>query len=99
VPFLRVLVLAFALAHASGLSDALEVACGDACAEQDCDDGCPPMCPTCQCAPCPTAVTVAATAFPARRPDPVPAPFLDIDRVPSIPDPGEILRVPISRLV
>lgn len=92
---LRVLVLVCAFAHASGLSDALTVACGDDCAERDCDAGCPPICPTCHCAPCPVAITAAGVAIAlAAPPARVPAPPAATD-APSGPDPGEILRVPI----
>jgi hypothetical protein len=101
VPFVRVLVLAFALALATGLSDALEVACADECAGQDCDDGsCPPLCATCQCVRCPAAVAVTTLAVEPPLPEMVATAFHHhAERVPSMPDPGEILHVPIARLV
>lgn len=98
VPWLRVLVLAMALLHATGLTDAMEVACDESCADgEDCgDEGCAPICPTCQCAPCPTGIPLAdgAAVFPARV-DPTMATFQVVERVVPNPDPLEILRVPI----
>ena len=100
MPFLRVLILAFALVHATGLSDALDVACAGECAEDDCDDGgCPPLCATCQCARCPAGVPIGIGGVDAPKPELVLAIFPDTERAPSSPDPGEILRVPILLLV
>jgi hypothetical protein len=99
VPFLRVLVLAFALMHATGLSDALEVACVDECADAaDCDDeGCPPICPTCECAPCPPGIPMQARVEAvAVEATPMEATFASIADVASSPDPREILHVPIA---
>jgi hypothetical protein len=95
VPFLRVLVLAFAIANASGLMDVmLATECGVECAEADCDDGCPPICPTCHCV---VRSPVAVTTTPACAEPPRvgrEAPFADGDRDPVCPDPREILHVP-----
>jgi len=99
VPLVRILVLAIALAHASGVADlVLEVACEEACEEGDCED-CPPACPTCHC-PTRCPVGVASEAVHVVAPEPrVTRPVLaDRDRVPATPDPNEILRVPIARL-
>lgn len=98
MPVLRILVLAFALAHASGLTDAMKAACTDECDEgTGCGDGCAPLCATCQCARCPTVVAPEVTATaPALRPPPIRAGYADVERAVSNPDPREILRVPIA---
>jgi hypothetical protein len=98
VPWLRILVLAFALAHATGLSDLIEVACDDDCAEQSCDDGCPPICPTCHCVRCPTGITSSSGADLSPRPPPVSLSSHRSERTPASPEPSEILRVPIAGL-
>lgn len=99
MPFLRVLVLAFALLQATGLSDAMEATCAEDCADgDDCgDEGCAPICPSCHCAPCPAGVAtpVVAAVLPPRT-APTVAAFHDVDDAVSTPDPREILRVPIT---
>ena len=103
MPLLRVLVLAFAIANASGLIDvALGSACDVDCAERDwgrdCDGGCPPICPTCHCAVrSPVAVAAAPACLEPVRAA-VAAPFPDRERDPAVPDPREILHVPRSLL-
>jgi hypothetical protein len=99
VPVVRVLVLALALLHATGVSDAFEVACEDTCAEgEDCgDEGCAPICPTCQCAPCPAGVAIQAPGVVAPvQQHPTTAAFHEVDDAIGGPDPREILHVPIS---
>jgi len=96
VPLLRVLVLAFALAHATGLSDALEAACADECTEKDCDGACPPLCPACHCVRCPIGIALPAIALDVPRSQQMPTRVVDTERVPSSPDPREILHVPIA---
>ena len=98
MPLLRILALAFALAHATGLTEAvMRTVCDEACEDADCKDGCPPLCPQCHCsARSLTAVRAEAVAAP---PPPTVA-RLDAptrsDRLPPSADPGEILRVPIA---
>jgi hypothetical protein len=99
VPLVRVLVLVFALLHATGLSDAMEAACAEDCADgDDCgDEGCAPICPTCHCAPCPAGVATSAMAAVLPVPTaPTVAAFHDVDDVVNSPDPREILHVPIT---
>ena len=98
---LRVVVLAFALVHAVGLSDAMEVACDEAgdCAEEDCEDGCPPICPSCHCARCPVSVAPEAAALDLPGAPPRAAAFPEIAAGVAGPDPREILHVPIARRV
>jgi hypothetical protein len=95
VPFLRVLVLAFAIANASGLMDVMLASdCGAECAETDCDEGCPPVCPTCHCV---VRSPLAVTATPVCGEPPRIArlaPFAEGERDPTSPDPREILHVP-----
>jgi len=101
VPWLRVLVLAFALVHATGVTErVLETVCGDDCEERDCRGACPPVCPTCHClarAPASLAAPVAVLAAPPRRLLRV-APA-SVGDAPASPDPREILHVPIARAV
>lgn len=98
MPFLRVLVLAFALAHATGVLDALAVPCVEECDDRGaCDEACTPMCATCQCGRCPTAVTADPTAEPPPfGPPPILVALVDLDQALASPDPREILRVPIA---
>jgi len=97
VPLLRILVLAFALAHASGLSDALELACPEVCDDGDCEDGaCPPLCPSCHGVRCPAGVATAVVTVEPNRPPPAAAGFAEVVGAVSSPDPREILRVPIA---
>jgi hypothetical protein len=105
VTWLRLLVLLFAFAHATGLSDAVEVAFGDDCEEEaaagegadGCDDGCPPICASCSCARCPVAsASVAVVVIDPVLPAPARATFVEAGQMPSSRDVDEILRVPIS---
>lgn len=97
MPWLRVLVLAFAFAHATGLSDAIEVACDEACEEEGaCDDGCPPICASCSCARCPVATAVTSTVMAPVRPPLARVVFADVAGMPASPDRLGILRVPIA---
>ena len=98
MPLIRILVLAFALAHATGVLDAFEAACAEDCDEGDrCADGCAPMCATCQCTRCPTVAPVEAVAMtPAVRAPARAAAFADVERAVASPDPREILHVPIA---
>jgi hypothetical protein len=100
VPLLRILVLAIALAHATGLTDLMiEAACGADCDEPDCRGSCPPACPTCHCAPrCPVGVTKDIVVLAPATPAPVTISFRDAEAAPSSPDPREILHVPIDLL-
>jgi hypothetical protein len=99
VPLLRILVLVFAIANASGLTDAvMGSACGDECVEvgsdSDCDGTCPPVCPTCHCAVrSPVAMTAAPVCVEPPR-QALGVAFADGDRDPGCPDPSEILHVP-----
>lgn len=103
--WLRLLVLLFALAHATGLSDAVEVACGDDCEEQAaaggeeagaCDDGCPPICAACSCARCPVASAAVAVIAEPVAPPAARVSFVEADRMPPSRDVDEILRPPIG---
>lgn len=96
-PLLRILVLAFVLLHAGGLTSALEAACADDCAETDCDDGCPPLCPSCHCARGPVALAAAPPVPVAEPPRNLAAVIGLAQREPASPEPGEILHVPIAR--
>jgi hypothetical protein len=97
VPWLRILVLAFALLHATGASDAIEAVCGDACKE-DCgdDEGCPPLCVTCHAAHCPSGVVAARVAIEPPPPRTTAATFEATDDAAPSPDPRDILHVPIA---
>jgi hypothetical protein len=103
VTWLRLLVLLFALAHATGLSDVVEVACGEDCEEEvaageggdGCDDGCPPICASCSCARCPVASAEVAVVTEPVLPAPARATFVEAGRMPPSRDVDEILRVPI----
>jgi len=99
VPLLRVLVLALALAQATGLADAvLRSACEECCDEDDCDDRGVPQCPSCQCTSrCPAGVPVTAMVVEPPATGAAPAEFADRSRAPSSPDPREILHVPRLR--
>jgi len=98
VPVLRILVLAFVLAHAAGVTDALEAAC-DECGERDCDDGaCPPLCPACHATHCPAGIVTAVAVAPANPARPTQGRFAEVARAAANPDPREILRVPIALL-
>lgn len=99
MPWLRILVLAFALLHATGVSDAMEVNCDESCEDgDDCgDEGCAPICPTCACAPCPAGMALApGTSLVPARMHPTLATFHVVERAVPSPDPHEILRVPIA---
>lgn len=104
--WVRLLVLLFALAHATGLSDAVAVACGDDCEEAEvaageggdgCDEGCPPICAACSCARCPVASATVAVVTAPVPPAPARATFVEAAQMPTSRDVDEILRVPIRR--
>ena len=97
--WLRILVLACILARFVGVSDALDVACGDDCAESDCDDrDCPPACSTCDCARPPGGLAApVVTLEPPPRASTAVA-YAEPARVPTAPEPVELLHVPIARV-
>ncbi|MBK7076044.1 MAG: hypothetical protein IPH44_27490 [Myxococcales bacterium] len=98
MPLVRLLLVVLALVSASGLSEAIEVACGDACVGEPCDDGdCPPVCPGCACARLPVAVTTTPTPVAAAPPIDQRVLTFAPESEPSTPEPQEILRVPIAR--
>jgi hypothetical protein len=98
VPLLRILVLALALAQATGLTQVLEVACDDVCADEDGDEGCPPVCVSCKCAPSTVGIATAPATVSTPMELAPPTVFARVGIGAPSPDPREILRVPIALL-
>jgi hypothetical protein len=99
VSWLRLLVLLFAFAHATGLPDVVEVACDDSCEEGEagCEEGCPPICVSCHCARCPVASAPPSAAMDPLRRAADRLMFAESERMPASRHVDEILRVPIAR--
>ena len=90
-------MLSLVLGQAVGLAELLG---GDAC-ETECDDDatgrpCPPVCPTCTCSPRPASLPPPSAPMIALLPATVPVAFCEPDRTPAVPEPREILHVPIA---
>src|SRR5689334_14225354 len=94
------LMLSLLLGQAVGLAEVLG---GDAC-ESECDDDaagrqCPPVCPTCACSVRPVSLLPASEPMMALLPESVSVAFCEADRTPAVPEPREILHVPIAARV
>ena len=93
-------MLFLVLGQAVGLERMLgEDACDPGCEDDAEGRDCPPACPTCACSPrlAPSVPSAPPAAF-ALPPAPARLAFPETDRTPSVPDPREILRVPIAVL-
>jgi hypothetical protein len=97
---MRRAVLLLMLALVLGPAVGLDLALGeDACA-QDCPDDadgrqCPPLCPDCTCSLRPASLLPAGPPVIVLLPTHAPVLFSESERTPAIPEPREILHVPI----
>ena len=93
-------MLTLVLGQAVGLAWALgEDACTEGCDDDADGRRCPPLCPDCTCSLRPVQLLPASAPVVVLLPTRTSVVFVEFDRTPSVPEPREILHVPIALLV